>query len=357
MPKQTGKNPMGDKLNKALSEHANDETDYGGMFGNLPPGINGGVAQLAEARLGKYQRGNNEGESFIYLAGVVIRPKTVTAIRKAWINGTVQIVSSKEEEIEGQRTSLTLPLCDTSNAAGDKTSVDENIARGLNELRKLGADTSDLGSEENLVELLNALTEAKPYFRFTTSGSNPTREWPTERVWENWRGNKGLEEFTPDEEPEVADESEEEPPAKLAKEREGNVKPVSAEEEEGMADYAAIARKADKGDKQARLLLTSAAKAANIEGWIAMDTWAEVAEALASPGQGIGLKTDEDEKDENWIPAKGDVYLYKPPKAKKFVECEVMAVMAKAKAVNLKDLDDETVYKGIPWTDLIREEE
>jgi len=319
----------------------------------LPPGITGGIAQLVEAKLGTYAKGANQGEQFVYLAGAVKSPKEINVVRRVFQDGRVVNLPVETVPILGLRTAQTLPLCDTTNAAGETTDLDEHVRRMENELRKLGGDdfTADIGDEESLASALEALKEAAPHFKFSTSSRVPTAQYPSERVWENWRGavdyvededNSGVVDEATSEEPEVS------PPAKSSKKQAPVTEEETEEEEEGEeVDLVALARRADKKYAGAQAKLTELARSAglNEEDY---ETWKDVAEAISSAG---GEEEEaEDEGDDEPAPEKGEVYFYKPPKAKKRVECEVVAVFSAKQLVNLKNLDDhKTVYKAVPW--------
>lgn len=91
MVKRTTKSALAAKLNKALQSHANDETDYGMQFIDLPPGISNGVAQLIDAKIGTYKPSTQyAGKEFLYLAGSVIEPKEFTYIPKVFQDEKVQ---------------------------------------------------------------------------------------------------------------------------------------------------------------------------------------------------------------------------------------------------------------------------
>lgn len=209
MPMQSGKSPLG----RSLKAHAMDETVVRPEIAELPGGISGGVAQLVEAKLGKYSKGNQQDEQFIYLAATVLKPKSAVKTVKKYVppkkrgdKATFEIVSSTEVDTLGQRTSIMLPLCAQQKAefkngkpTGEKKmlSVDESVALALNELRSIGGDecTAPLqeapeGREEaTLVEVLNSLKAAAPYIKFSTFSPDPTPEYPlTGRAFERWHG-------------------------------------------------------------------------------------------------------------------------------------------------------------------------
>ena len=204
MARQKAKSSL---LGKSLQSHAKDETTQPRDFIDLPPGIRSseGVAQLADAKVGIFKAGVNEGEQFVYLAGVVIAPKTVTYSPKVFVDGKIKSLPPQTVAVEGQRTSITYPLCDTVKGNGDTVSLDEHVEEMLNMLRLLGGDTTTLKKDADLDTLLAALVEEGSHFKFSTSGSKPTKEYPEPRTWENWHGCEGLEDYEPDDDDEVVE--------------------------------------------------------------------------------------------------------------------------------------------------------
>ncbi len=379
MAKQVGQSQLGD----LIRSHASDETDYGQDFARLPGGIHGGVAELVDARIGSFKQGPNVGKKFLYLAGVVVEPRTATEVVKAFENGRVKVLAAKEVVVEGRRTALTLPLCQTKNQKGDVTEAGDNVATALNELRKVGGEecTADLGSEEDLLGLLETLIEAAPRFRFSTDASDPSAEYPTPRVWERWYGTKGLEnsnhaapaEATVDK---TGGESEGEEASDESEESE-----AAAEIEEGAAasgddeDLDALAAAADDGDGDAATKLDEIAVGAGlskkqIDG---AKSWADVAaavrEAQGSEAEGEGEaegeeSAEEEEPEGTAAPEKGSMVLWKAidpktkkpaidpktKKVKKAIECKVIAVDERKETVDLKSLDNpKLVWKGVKW--------
>ena len=344
MPVQSKKSPWANKLNAALAGHANDKTKYAPPRGDLPPGINGGIAQLVDAKIGTYQQGNNKGEKFVYLGGVVVEPLKAQVVRQAFVDGKVAVVSSKEEEVAGLRTGMTMPMCETKNASGEVTDLDTNIERLLNELRKVGGEecTAGVSDEASLETLLETLKEAKPYFKFDTSASKPSAQYPTERVWENWRGSKGLEDYQAEDATATATQDD------SAGETSEEVPDAQEPAEEG-EDLAALAELADNQDTKAMERLKALALEAGIEA-DAIDnaeSWAAVVESMQAEGGG-----DDAQQEKDWQPVKGEVYPYKAPKAKKALDCEVTAVFEVKQTVNLTELGSKKLYKAVPWSSL-----
>ena len=379
-------------FNKALQAHATDETDYGMEFIDLPAGISGGIAQLVDCHIGVYQKGNNQGKKFCYLGGVVQKPDKAVSTVKRFEDGAVVVVSRETVEVRGQRTSQSIPLCETTKANGDTIELDDHVKRMLNELRMLGADTAEIVDDNSLETLLSALQEAKPYFKFSTSESEPNELFPDKgRVWENWHGARGLEEWSPNNQPaDVVDETDEVDDVDTT---------VEDDTRELSDDLHELGEAADNSDTASEDRLKELAKAAGLTEEEINDTpnWVGVAELTESRGgtsakpsvaetslletgkladQGDGPSISRLEEDarhadvdpdefETWAelaaelgsteavtPVKGENYLYKPPKARKAVECEATAVFEGKQTCNLKNLDDHKPYKGVAWSEL-----
>ena len=152
---------------KAFDAHKADETVFS-SGGNLPPGIEGGVAQLVDCKFDVFKKGKTEGEYFFFASGVVKEPKQHNGVR-----------------VEGLRTSIIEPMCDTPGRS--REDVDAHLEWVLNEMRKLGVNTAELDVED-LEETVADLREAKPHFRFRTWQGSATKQFPNPRVNETWNG-------------------------------------------------------------------------------------------------------------------------------------------------------------------------
>lgn len=383
MPKQVKKSGLtakyGDDIRKAHEAHKDDELRLG-AGGDLPAGIENGIAQLVDCKFDVYKDGNNAGEYYFYAAGVVKEPKKVGAV-----------------PVEGLRTSVMEAVCETTTRAGEVRSVEYHIDRIYNELRKLGVDTAELDPAD-LESVAAALKEAQPHFRFRTWQGKPTPQYPDPRVNHDWRGvvenyeedgegtEDAVEDATGDDDAETlaarADAGDHEAQLALTKQaQQAGVDPDAydtwaavaeaiaegggaAEEEEAEEEEAAegeeasegeislqdLGDMADEGDEEAIDKLTEAAEEAELDP-DEYPTWKELADAL------VAARTEggEEEEEETPPPEKGDVMFYKPPKAKKALECEITAVLPKAQKVNLKALDDGRTFKGVAWDELSAE--
>jgi hypothetical protein len=186
--------------------------------------------------------------------------------------------------------------------------------------------------------------------RFRTWQGEPTEQWPNPRVNHQWGGACT---YTPDDDggDAVVDDTEED---------EGDDEadtPAPVEEETNTIDLDALAAASDEGDEEAQSQLADAAFEAGVdeEDVSNAENWTAVAELVKAVGQDDTEEDTEEEGDADWQPDKGEVYSYKPPKARKTVDCEVTAVFSGKETCNLKNLDDGKVYKAVSWNKLEQE--
>lgn len=360
MPVQKGKSAfaakLGAKASEAIRKHAGDETTYG--VTRLPGGINNGKAKLTKLYFDTYKNGNNVGEYYLRGEGAVVEPKSV-----ATSDGVVPVY--------GKTTSMMRPVCETKNGKGEVTSFEENMAAVLNELRKLGADTSGVTDPAELEQIAADLVEAGPYFSFSTRESQPTKDYPTPRVWEQWDGVKGLEEYAPPDDDEGFRDASASPRPAANGKPPGKTPAVatsasSAGDDDEMIyrddeDLDSLAKRADGGDEEAQLKLTEMAEAQGLADQAgAAPDYAAVADLLRGGGQDAAEPAPEAEGD--WEPAKGEIYAYRPDvkgpggkvtKAKKAIEVEVTAVDKKGRTADLVDVaDKKRKWQKIKWDDL-----
>jgi len=310
-----------DRVRKATIEHRTDETNFG-SGGDLPAGIEGGVAQLVDCKFDTYKRGDNTGETYFYAAGIVKEPKVHDGMR-----------------VEGLRTSIMEPICDTPNRS--RATVEEHVEHVLNELRKLGVDSSEL-DHEDYEAVCESLKEEKPHFRFRTWRGDPTPQYPNPRTNEQWKGSC---EYVEDGDVEdLVDETEE------------YEEPEEEEEPEESEAAELDGKAADAGDDEAIAAIQEAATAAGIDT-DEYETWTEVVETLdgseepqeEAEEEEEETEEEETEEEDDWEPEKGEVYLFKPPRSRKAVEVEVTAVFKSKRTANVKALDDGRVFKSVSW--------
>src|SRR5574343_207411 len=165
---------LGDEARRRWDEKRAEAAAYG-AGGDLPAGIEGGVAQLVECKFSQYEKGDNEGEYFFYAAGVVLEPAEFGGMRLA-----------------GLRTSIMEPMCDTPTRK--RATVADHLEWVQNELKKLGVDGDALPDSDSLdlEALAQAVKDAKPFFRFRTWKGQAQTTGPyagqEPRVQHEWRG-------------------------------------------------------------------------------------------------------------------------------------------------------------------------
>lgn len=320
MPVQNKKSSLAAKLGAkgkaAIDKHREDDTDYG-VGAQLPEGIEGGIAQLVDCKFDVYEKGNDVGQYYFYAAGTIVEP-----IEHGGIH------------VQGLRTSIMEPMCDTPTRS--RKTTDEHIAWVLNEMRKLGIETKEVGLEdmEGIAEMLK---EAKPFFRFRTWKGEPAKTGAfagkPARVQHNWLG---LYNYVPDgTEPTDTDDG------SAATDEEAPADDTAAE---GEVDIDALVEAATNDDAEAQEQLTTIATEAGVsaEDIENSESWEAVKEMIEAAGG------DETEPEPEPIPAKDEVYKYKVGKS--LIQCSVTAVNAKAKTVTLKNLKDgKSLYKSVPF--------
>lgn len=340
---------LGSRLATAHNKHKDDETTFAGG-GELPAGIENGIAQLVECKFDQFKQGDLKGEYFFYAAGIVVSP----------------VAMPDGLKVAGLRTSIMEPLCDTPNRS--RATMDDHLGWIYNELRKLGVATTDI-DPSNLETIAAALKEAQPHFSFRTWKGEPTKEYPNPRVNHQWGG---LREFNSETDPAsgVVDNTEPESkpaptPTKQKKAPEPQPEPEPQGEFNEFAGDLDSLVAAAPNDESAVERLTEMALAAGVsqEDIDNAPDWEAVATAIRE-AENASPNTEETEPEpEEFKPSVGDVYKYQPtdpktkkpmvnPKTKKAikVEVEVTKVNEKNHTVELKNLDDgKTKYVGIGW--------
>ena len=403
MPAQTQKAP-GFSLAGSMKAHANEEPQVKQDFSDLPPDVHG-VAQLVDAKIGVYKQSPDNdrkgltGNRFLYLAGMVVSPVEVDETLKRWepsANGRpagVQLVGIRKVKVQGRRTNLTLPLCE-SRKTDFRTkreiiiSAGDNANAALNEVKLLGgrecctplAALPPAATDEQaltvLGNILNALKKSKIRFKFRTSGMDPTERYPTKGMtFHHWEGAEGVQAAPADPAAEAVAAVEESPAA--------DASPPDADADGAVAELLAKSKEAaaPKSPQEAAIVAAQnqLLDLAEGRGWdresvAALDTWDEVAQcALTEPqaegdaGQPAEEAPAEEAEPEAWPgPAEGEVYGYRPMvkgpggklvKGRKQIDVTVNRVFAKGQTCEVvSNVDQKTLYKAVPWDQLIIEE-
>lgn len=348
MAKKTRKSALADRLNKTgVREETRTKAPEPPRGGSLPPGINGGIAKLTKLDFDPIKKGDNEGDPRFYMHGVCVSPKTVKH------NGAT--VTVEGALVQPQM----ITLGDTKDWEGNPVPFEENWAEAENRMKLIGIPTEDFDDETIEQEILDFVEENDIYFRFRT--------W----LWENDDKTKSrvklviegpaLDYEEGDEEEEVEEveeeeevEKEEEKP-KTKKGGKKSKKEEVEEEEEEEVNYKVLGRKAKKGDEKAQDKLEELAEEAGIDHE-SYEDWAELAKAIE---EGVPDEEpeeeeegEEEEEDGEIEPEVDDIYGYKPPRAKKDHECEVVTVNKRKKTCTLKSLESDKQFKNVPWDKL-----
>jgi hypothetical protein len=367
---------LGPKIREAHEQVKSDNTNFS-QFGDLPPGIKVGVAQLVDIKIDKKKEGDaNEGEFYFYAAGIVKEPKTAP-------------FKGVQARCAGLRTSITEPLYDTPDA-GQRKTVKEHLAYIYNELRKLGVTTKTMKIED-LTATFAALMKNKPFFKFSTSAGKESKEYPDPRTFHNWDGKC---EYTPD--PNAistgmqmdapangvnTDIPPDDTPAQAPDEQQetGMVEAMNQSasgsldvDQQDVDSLVALAEGDSEQSTEAQQRLIALAVEAGIdeETAKAADTWTILGDMIKHPPQDV----PETEAQAPKVPKKGGTCHYqqkdakgqpvKDPntkKAKKPVECVIETVDEKNKVVTLKSLDDGKVIMNtltkkalaVKWDDIV----
>lgn len=358
MPRKSKKGVLGKVDTSSYSENREKDVEYD-RGGELPV-FDNGVAQLTDIYFKEYDKGENKGEPFFMAAGIIVEPKYVT-------------VDGRKIDIEGRRTQIgPIPYCETENSKGETRTLAENEARILNEIKKLSG--GELPEEvEDLEEFVEELKEVGPYFKCRTWRGKATPKYPNPKTNHVWNGV--IEDYDPDavENEEDGDEDDApEPPkssskqrtkssaksstktTKTSKKKESTKSSKKSSKDDEEPDLEELAEQADNGDVNAQRKLQAIAEDAGVD-FESPEDWAGVV-ALIQESEGEEPEYQDDDEgdsdgDEDETPEKGDSYFYKPPRARKSLECEVTAVFTGKRTCNVR-ADNGKTYKGVPWDDL-----
>lgn len=384
MPPQKAKSALLAKYGKALEQahHAvkDNETEFS-KFGDLPAGIENGIAKLDSVKFDQFKNGDLKNEWYFMAQAVVVLPKEVNGIP----------VENLQTRIGPE------PLCDTPSRS--RKTTQEHVDWIYNELRKLGVDTKDLELAD-LEATCEALSEAAPYIRFRTWASKPNKDYPDPKTNHSWNGTV---EYTPEEDDGAVDDetggeepAEEEapppakkPPAKApsrpatapaktptdgkpnAPKPGGKAPPKPADDVDKFDEQApeaeeapdegpaleALAEAADGGDEDAQTALGEMATEAGIseQQIVKAKDYAALVKLIQDATGEAGEETTEEEEEgeeaaTEFTPEKDMVVYHRPKGGKKPVECEVVAVFAKKRTASLKNLDNpKLIYKDVSW--------
>lgn len=350
----------------------------------LPAGIEGGIAQLVDIKLGVYQKGEHKGEWYFMASAVCVQPVE--------FNGVI---------CQGGRTQIgPEALCNTPKAQGKRKTLDDHMAFVVNEIGKLfdGKLPSNF-SLQTMPQYLEMLKKKKPYIKFRTWKGKPQKtgqyagqEPRVQHVW------NGTADYTPEMVPGmtgVEDDSEDMPnPVQTARKTTTNGTGKHAQssgkqssqaepfnEFSDTPDLDALVKRAMKKDAHAQKELERLAEEAGVDAQAVADaeSWQDVADMIRSadtPAQDATEESepdetgdDESETDDSEEPepepepeepkevARGDVYEYRPldksgNPGKKSVTVEVTHVNKMKGTATVKDLASQKVILNVPFDQL-----
>lgn len=339
MAGQITQNPLAHLFAKAKpisDKHKSEEVEYD-TNGGLPAGIDGGVAQLVEAKIGNYKKGAKLGKPFFMASAIVHAPLEHNGI-----------------PIDGLRTQIgPRDIEETENS-----SMEENILKIQKDLKRLlgpaALSNPDLVGIENWVSTCALLNKAKPFFRFrtwkgakATEGKYKDKEPLTQHVWSQ------LCPFTPDTSSKAKDSTANPPAAtpskKVAPVANGKpstkptIKPAPEPDPEEISyaddeDLVSLGERADNNDAAAVAKLQEMADAAGIEkdaeDNYPGEKWSDLAALLAGGDEAIEEVAEEVEG-VSW--EVGNATKYKDK------ECEILTIDTDKGMVTLKDLTTNRV--------------
>lgn len=336
------KSKLAGKISRsAFEKHKSDPTAYADM--RVPPGIEAGVAELIECTIKTYEDGKDKGKPYFLKGGVVRHPKEHDNLR-----------------VDGIQFYKREPLYDTPDAQGEnaRKTEDEHVAYMLNDLRVLGLDTDELQLED-LEGAMEELKNSRVFFRFRSwigtksfRGRPPTPQVTWLAVEPNYQEDDEGEVVEDEEEEEVEEETGDE-------EEEEDEEPENDEDDQNLDQLGAAAEEGDD-DAQTKLFKLAEDSGADMDAVNETETWMEVVD-LIKEAQEEGDEGEEDEEseeeeseeeEEEFVPEKGEYYKYKPPRARKSSEHEVISVAVTKQTVSLKALETGKVYKGVSWDEL-----
>jgi len=394
---------LGTKLNdvkKAHNAHRADETTFS-SGGDLPV-IDHGVAQLLSIGIGEYKEGKTKGKPYFFADGVVLSPNTV----KVFGGGEVKVV--------GKRTRIQEPICDTPDRS--RKTIADHWSWCLNEIRKLGMDTSKYDDPDELIEAANRLlVKAETQFNFRTWKGEPTQQYPNPRTNHDWGGAVSSDARVSSSDLEsgavtVEEDAPKDEPKGKAEKKSGKKQTEKEEGEPPNTDnIQELVEAADNGDEAAQTRLTEIALANGVaesdieqtgsweevgnlieaktgetaaqsdggeEDWVALGQTAdeggdgaqEAGDKITAKYAELGLDqdafggmtweqagqaiADATGGDGEFTPEKGLECQWTPKGQKKSRTVEITAVFEDKQTVNLKTSDDNKSFKGIPFDQL-----
>jgi|SRR5579884_2942809 hypothetical protein len=335
-------------LEASHKAHQEDEIEID-SFVRIPAGVDNGIAKLTEIGFRQYDDNAKnkawKGKWYFYARGVAVFPEEYNGRPVA--GGTTSVFPE--------------PMFETPDRS--RQTFDEHYKFVQKTLDAIGFNEREVEPADLEAALEAWMEEGPHYFKFRTWESKPTAAYPDPRTQHTWAGPAEWDEEAGA--PAVVDRT----------------KPSKNGKSEESPDLGELAAAADAGEEEAQNKLRELAYAAGVseqevneaEDWQAVAVLAggeasgeeeseeseEEEESTEENSEAEDEGDTEEDEEKDFQPVKEDVYGYRPldPKtkkpAKKPVECEVTGVNSKKRTVNLKNLDNQKIYRDISWDDLI----
>lgn len=293
--------------------HKNDEALQTNA-GDLPAGIEMGIAKINDCKIGTYKQGDFTGERFFMVSAICVAVLDEQGNWSSKFNGM---------DVKGGRTQIgPEPLCDTPQSRGKKTTFEDHWTF-MSDIIKFR-----IGQEEAFVAMSDPDTELEPlceaiksgeiYIIFRTWKGEKTPEFPNPRLQHEWKRPATQEEIDAAEGSledgvEEAAEPTQAPAKKVVATKTAPANPPTkkavkkvAQTEESLED---LATKADNGDSEAAKTLKDKAVELGYngeeEGEIdSADSWHEVVAMIEA---GPKPADDEEAADEGEAEAEVDL--------------------------------------------------
>lgn len=367
MPAKTGTSAVTGKLNSAIRSAFNkaktNEVDYG-SGGDLPAGIEMGVAQVIKCGFGKYKTGKLQGKDFFLASGIVHRP-----------------VEHDGMKVAGLRTQIgPEPLCDTPDAGGKRKTLQDHADWVMNELKKMAVDADSLDfSKDGVVEsVMKSIEESKPWIRFRTWKGEKATEGPyagkEPRVVHEWKGAtdepSGVESTESYENDNTSGEApSEEPTSEETTETDSSSEEASSEELDTLLEQANSSDETESAVAANRLAEIAREMGISDDDITGAESWEELVGMIRlgpTTDEVEGERESEAETEESWEPKIKEIYNFRPvdPKTKKkvskAVECVITAVQKDKQTVHVTNNVTKKPYAdlktkkpiAVKWDDL-----
>lgn len=344
-------------VDNAVREGATEATNWG--FRELPPFRNG-VAKLTKCYFDVYKNGDNAGKVFWRLEGTIVEAEC------------------DKGSVVGEQFSVMEPVHETTRTVDGQTvkvSRDEHVKEVMNQLRKLGVDTTGARTGADLDALCAAAVAAAPYFRcenvLSEEKLNPDGSVKYKaRCWPRFYGVRGLEDYSPPDDGDGVDDATPAAPqrthvngsspkaaARPAQARKSEPEPEpAADEYSDQEDLASLVERATADDTEAqeRLQQMAADAGASEDDVRNAADWQAVADLIGGGSPEEEQEAAGAEEAPAEPPRKGDLWFARPVDAKtgkpaargKRVEVEVLTSDARRKVATVKDVATGKVVVG-----------